>query len=79
MARKTDFQSVECRFDSDLPYQKYMRDTTKDIEGTHDPEDEDVVICIPLKENESMWDRKMWDKKTGKFIPFGVYPNIDWS
>jgi hypothetical protein len=45
--------------------------------GTDCEEDADVVIVVP--DIEAHFGRRMYNKKTGEEIPFGIYPNIDWS
>lgn len=45
--------------------------------GTNKKEDKDVVIIVP--DEKAMFGRRMYQKDTGKEIPFGIYPNIDWS
>lgn len=45
--------------------------------GTNREEDADVVIVVPSP--EAKFGRLMFNKKTGEEIPFGTYPNTDWS
>lgn len=52
-------------------------DKEKKIEGTGNIEDRDTVIIVP--DEHAMFGRRMYEKHTGKEIPFGMYPNIDWS
>lgn len=47
------------------------------IGGTGKESDRDVVIIVPDEKAE--FGRRMYEKHTGKEIPFGTYPNIDWS
>lgn len=47
------------------------------INGTGDPADADTVIIVP--DDKAMFGRRYHEKHTGKEIPFGTYPNIDWS
>jgi hypothetical protein len=47
------------------------------IEGTGKDEDRDTVIVEA--DAEAPFGRRMYEKHTGKEIPFGTYPNIDWS
>lgn len=45
--------------------------------GTNCEEDADVVIVVP--DPKAHFGRLMFNKKTGEQIPFGTYPNVDWS
>jgi hypothetical protein len=47
------------------------------VKGTGQESDRDVVIIVP--DEKATFGRRMYEKQTGKEIPFGRYPNIDWS
>lgn len=47
------------------------------IRGTGRDEDADTVVMVP--DPAATFGRRMYDKKSGEEIPFGQYPNIDWS
>ena len=51
--------------------------TNPPIKGTGNESDRDVVILVP--DESAPFGRRMYEKDTGKEIPFGCYPNIDWS
>jgi len=50
---------------------------TPPIKGTAEESDRDVVIIVA--DEKAAFGRRMYEKHTGKEIPFGRYPNIDWS
>jgi hypothetical protein len=52
-------------------------DSIPPTKGTNDPRDMDVVIVVPC--TSAMFGRQMFNKETGEEIPFGTYPNIDWT
>jgi hypothetical protein len=45
--------------------------------GTHKPEDKDVILIV--SDAKAMFGRRMFELDTGREIPFGTYPNIDWT